>query len=259
MPDFDRGPTVKMAKLFARVPDPPVKAHFWYDWGPIFYRGRLDKSARVLCLGSDPGPTERIGGRCLIGNAGQRVQGFLAKLGLTKSYVMLNAWAYALIPDFANQEESRLDDPEQVSWRNELYDAVCGPKLQAIVAFGVMAQKAARQWTSRPAVELVGVPHPSSRDEDKLLAAWSAAVTKLRAIVTPDTDGDATGPNYGATFAEADHAPVPRRDLPYGMPEFLGDDRWLRTQPGAPKSAVQRPSPDDRHTLIWRAPTSNDA
>ena len=61
----------------------------------MFYRGRLDGSARVLCVASDPGPTERIAGRSLVGNAGQRVQGLLAKLGLTRSYLCLNAWAYA--------------------------------------------------------------------------------------------------------------------------------------------------------------------
>ena len=78
------------------MPDPPIKDDFWFDWGPIFYRGRLDGSARVMCVASDPGPTERIAGRCLVGNAGQRVQGLLAKLGLTRSHVCLNAWAYAV-------------------------------------------------------------------------------------------------------------------------------------------------------------------
>src|SRR5215218_7976074 len=109
MSEFD--PPAQLAALFDRVPDSPVKADFWFDWGPIFYRGRLDGSARVLCLASDPGPTERIAGRALVGNAGQRVQGLLAKLGLTRSYVCLNAWAYAVHPSKAQAEQQRLDDP----------------------------------------------------------------------------------------------------------------------------------------------------
>ena len=28
---------------------------FRTEWGPIFHRGRLDGSARVLCIGQDPG------------------------------------------------------------------------------------------------------------------------------------------------------------------------------------------------------------
>jgi hypothetical protein len=91
MTEFDRGPSGSLARVFDEVPGPPVKEDFWFDWGPVFYRGRLDGSARLLCIASDPGPTERIAGRSLVGNAGQRVQGLLAKLGLTRSYLCLNA------------------------------------------------------------------------------------------------------------------------------------------------------------------------
>ncbi len=94
MTEFDPGPPREFAQMFARVPDyAPYKEHFWYDWGPVFYRGRLDGSARVLCVASDPGPTERVAMRTLVGDAGQRVQGFLAKIGLTRSYLCLNAVA----------------------------------------------------------------------------------------------------------------------------------------------------------------------
>ena len=84
MVEFDPGPPPNVAAHLDRVPS--YVAHqdlFWYDWGPIFYRGRLDRSARLLCIASDPGPTERIACRTLVGDAGQRVQGFLSKLGLT--------------------------------------------------------------------------------------------------------------------------------------------------------------------------------
>jgi len=254
MVDFDRGPSVKFANLFARVPDPPVKADFWFDWGPVFYRGRLDGTAKVLCIASDPGPTERIGGRSLIGNAGQRVQGFLAKLGITKSYVLLNAWAYALHPSRASAEQELLDDPIQLAWRNELYDEATGASLEAIVAFGGMAQRAVDLWTNRPAVELQKVPHPSSRNATTLLDAWRASITKLRGKVTPDAGGNAGGPNYGSAFTEADYAPIPRLDLPFGCPAFLGNDAWARAGSGGMNS-VSRPTPDDGHTLTWRAPT----
>ena len=197
MSEFDRGPSAQFAQLFDDVPDPPVRGDFWFDWGPVFYRGRLDGSARVLCLASDPGPTERIAGRSLVGNAGQRVQGLLAKLGLTRSYLCLNAWAYALHPSRAQAEKARLDEPTQLQWRNGLYDAATGRKLQAIIALGEMAQEAVAQWSSRPDVTLCEVPHPSSRDAKKLLDEWRATVSELRGIVTPDSDGDNTGANYG--------------------------------------------------------------
>lgn len=254
MPDFDRGPTDRFAELLAQVPDPPDTSAFWFDWGPVFYRGRLDGSARVLIVASDPGPTERIAGRSLVGNAGQRVQGFLTKLGLTRSYVCLNAWAYAVHPNRALAMKDRLDDPAQKQWRNTVYDGATDTTLQAVVAMGFMAREAVRLWTTRPQVELVEIPHPSSDDEDVLLNTWRDAVTHLRAIVTPDEDGDNTGPNYGTRFEESDYSAIPRRDLPFGAPAFLGDDAWVRAQPGAAQNSVRRPAPDDKHTLLWKAP-----
>jgi uracil-DNA glycosylase len=254
--DFDRGPAAQLAGHFGGVPDPPAKGDFWFDWGPVFYRGRLDGSARVLCVASDPGPTERIAGRTLVGNAGQRVQGLLAKLGLTTSYVCVNAWAYALHPGRASAELKRLGEPVQRQWRNTLYDHVSGPNLQAIIAFGEMAQAAVGQWDSKPKVPVHEVPHPSSRDAKKLLDEWRAAVVALREQVTPDPGGDATGPNYGTSFRESDYAAIPRGDLPFGAPAFLGDDAWVRARPAGGQNSVERSSPDDGHTLIWHAPAS---
>lgn len=256
MSEFDHGPSAQIAQLFDQVPEPSARGDFWFDWDPVFYRGRLDGSARLLCVASDPGPTERIAGRSLVGNAGQRVQGFLTKLGLTRSYLCLNAWAYALHPSKAQDEKAKLDDQAHLEWRNQLYDAATGPKLEAIVAFGDMAQAAVALWSTRPDVILCEVPHPSSRDSKKLLDEWRAAVIQLRGVVTADPGGNNGGPNYGSKFTEADYSAIPRRDLPFGAPAFLGDDSWVRAKPGGAQNSVERPSPDDGHTLIWRAPKS---
>ncbi|MFE6867158.1 hypothetical protein ACFVFS_11400 [Kitasatospora sp. NPDC057692] len=255
MAEFDRGPSDVFAELFGRVPDPPDAQAFWFDWGPVFYRGRLDGSARVLVVASDPGPTERIAGRSLVGDAGQRVQGFLGKLGLTRSYVCLNGWAYAVHPSRAEAMKDRLADAAQLQWRNEVFSSAVGPGLQAVVAMGFMAQEAVRLWDGRPQqAVLVKVPHPSSHDPVALLDGWRAAVTTLRAAVGPDEDGDNTGPNYGDAFAEADYRPIPRRDLPFGAPAFLGDDAWVRAKGTGLQNSVGRPTPDDGHTLVWKAP-----
>jgi hypothetical protein len=41
-------------------------ADFRLEWGPIFHRGRLDGSARVLVLGQDPAASEAIARRILV-------------------------------------------------------------------------------------------------------------------------------------------------------------------------------------------------
>ena len=257
MGEFDPGPPAAFAAILDRMPDfGGHRQHFWFDWGPVFYRGRLDGSARVLCIASDPGPTERIAGRTLVGDAGQRVQGFLARIGLTRSYLCLNALPYALFPSHGGSAAGILADPDILTWRNELYDAARGPSLQAIVAFGVNAQRAVDHWPGRAGIPVLEIPHPSSRNPTQLLDRWRAAVGQLRGIVTPDPDGDPKGPNYGPTFGAADYAPIPRRDLPFGVPSWLGDDAWGRNATPRHNNSVGRPNPDDHHTLIWIAPAT---
>src|SRR4051812_6642004 len=63
MIEFDPRPPPAIAQQLAAVPSYAVHRDlFWYDWGPVFYRRRLDGSARVLGIASDPGPRERIAG-----------------------------------------------------------------------------------------------------------------------------------------------------------------------------------------------------
>ncbi|MBK8975746.1 MAG: uracil-DNA glycosylase [Planctomycetes bacterium] len=254
--EFDPGPPEPFASHFGALKNLPssYRPRFWYDWGPIFYRGRLDGTARVLVIASDPGPTERIAHRTLVGDAGQRVQGFLQKLGLARSYLCVNAFPWALIPAESSHARAMLRSKRFKSWRNTFYDLCAASPLQAIVAFGNIAQDALALWPGRGTLPTFELPHPSSRDESALLGQWRAAVTALRAIVTRDADVESLPGNYTTTFRASDHAVVPRRDLPFGVPDFVGDDRWLRELVPPHRSSVSRPRPDDRHTLIWRAP-----
>lgn len=253
--EFDKGPSSSLAALFSQHPDyTPVKNFFWFNWGPVYYRGRLDKSAKVLCVASDPGPTERIPGRALIGNAGQRLQGFLAKIGITKSYVCLNGFIYSLHPSHLSDGINLLTDTAHTKWRNKVFDKVTGTKLQAIVAFGDVAKKTVALWSGKGSVPVFETYHPSYRGQESVLTAdWNRVVTALRGIVTKDPDGNVALPLYAAAFKESDYSPIPRRDLPFGTAEFLGDDQWLRATGG--DNSVSRPSGDE-FTITWKAPNT---
>lgn len=61
---------------------------------PIFHRGRLDGSAHVLIVGQDPAQHEAIVRRVLVGTTGKRAQGFLKRLGITRSYIFINTFLY---------------------------------------------------------------------------------------------------------------------------------------------------------------------
>jgi hypothetical protein len=255
--EFDPGPPKALAEHLGKLPDYTAQERklFWYDWGPIFYRGRLDGSAKLLAIASDPGPTERIACRTLVGDAGQRVQGFLVKLGLTRSYVLVNAHPYALHPGQSSKGLPLLAAPQHKAWRNKLYDAVAGAGLEAIVAFGDQAKEALRLWDSRPAVDRFEVPHPSNHDEAHLLSEWKQAIPQIRDKVTPDPEGNAARDNYGTTFRESDYAAIPRRDLPFGVPQWFGNDAWGRKAKPRHNNCVERLKADLEHKLVWQAPT----
>lgn len=256
MVDYDPGPPNAFAAHFAALPDlGSKKSLFWASWGPVFYRGRLDGTARLLCIASDPGPTERVACRTLVGDAGQRVQGFLTKLGLTRSYILVNAHAFALFPSKGPDGATLLRANGQLkTWRNGLYDLLKTPAVQAIIAFGEQAQIAVGEWPGRGSTPVFELPHPSSRDVGALARAWRDAIPQLRALVTADPDGSTAGPNYGAGIKEADYAPIPKRDLPWGLPDFIGDDAWGRRARPRHNNCVSRPGSDLKHKLMILSP-----
>lgn len=253
---FDKGPPAALARHFAAVPayDPAVRDVFWYDWGPVFYRGRLSGGAKLLGIASDPGPTERVVGRTLVGDAGQRVQGFLGKVGLTSSYVLVNAFPYAVHPSRGHDAVPLLQDPDHLAWRNRLLDLITDSHLEAIVAFGGNAQAALHLWDNAPDVPTFEIPHPSDHDAADLCNRWRAAIPGVRAAVTRDPDGDQSGPTYGDTITEADYARIPAADLPFGLPAWMGNDSWGRTATPPHNNTVNRPTTEPDHTLVWQAP-----
>jgi hypothetical protein len=65
-PGYIREP---FATLCDQAPDASIYPYsaFRTEWGPIFHRGRLDGSARVLCIGQDPAEHEAVVRRILVG------------------------------------------------------------------------------------------------------------------------------------------------------------------------------------------------
>ena len=248
MDAYDRGPRGRVARHIARAPAYPdtgdYKGVFWADWGAVFYRGRLNGTARLLGIASDPGPTEGLPfvRRSLVGDAGQRTQGFLEKLGLTQSYVLVNAFTYPTRPSRLAQGRKLFRDfPDQLLWRNQYYDLLyASGNIQGIALFGEQAKTAFRLWNTyrmdaghpdlKTEVTVVEVPHPSSgRGEwdsfaSKALArGWREGITELRKVVTSDS---------------ASARPTTPRSRPWTCPRRLRTSPGSATTPGVgPRSA----------------------
>jgi hypothetical protein len=221
---------------------PPTQ--FRTEWGPIFHRGRLDGSARVLVIGQDPAQHETVVRRILVGEAGRRVQGFLAKLGITHSYVCINAFLYSV---YGTVRASTRRNPVLVDYRNQWIAALLdGGKVEAVIALGGAAAEAWQFWKNTPdggasSIAFAALIHPTQPESSskgdkaklalatkKLLANWNAALSALApAVKHPDQQVALS--LYGDTWADGDRVAVPEADLPAGMPAWMHErDGWAK-------------------------------
>jgi hypothetical protein len=246
--------------LVAEYPDAAIYPtdSFRVEWGPVFHRGRLDGSARVLVIGQDPSTHETITRRILIGEAGQRVQGFLDKLGIDRSYVMVNTFLYSVYGQWGGDQHK--DDPGIVAYRNRWLDALLvGTDVEVVVAFGSLADGAYRDWSptqSSRAGELAyqHVTHPTQPISSSggnatreatattaMLEGWNAALMELRrGLHHPDTGGAFVA--YGEALAPGNVVEIPERDLPPGLPSWMRSIESWATRTG--------PTTDEKRATI---------
>jgi 5-methylthioadenosine/S-adenosylhomocysteine deaminase len=216
-------------------------ADFRVEWGPIFHRGRLDGSPCILLIGQDPSHNENIVRRILVGEAGRRIQGFLAKLGIDRSYVMINTFLYSVYGTGGNRHRR---DARIASYRNRWLDALLeGSKVEAVVALGTLADTAWSLWrktgTSKKFTGFyIRIVHPTQPESAAkgnqakaaalikvMLENWNAALTQLSsAIQHPDRQLGLVA--YGDGFKPSELADIPEFDMPAGVPQ------WMRTQDG---------------------------
>lgn len=223
---------------------------FRVEWGPIFHRGRLDGSARVLIIGQDPAQHETIVRRCLVGEAGRRVQGLLAKLGITESYVFINTYLYSV---YGSVKAATRKSPLLVGYRNQWIDGIMdGSKVEAVITLGTAAAEAWELWKATPKgqasnVADAAVIHPtqpeSSSNNDKtkkalatkkMLANWNIALQALSPVIAhPDVAIPLK--LYGETWADGDRVAVPEGDFPAGLPAWMHEqDGWATRKGGNP-------------------------
>jgi hypothetical protein len=234
-------------------------AGFRLEWGPVFHRGRLDGTARVLVIGQDPAQHETIARRILVGEAGHRLQGFLFKLGIDRSYVMVNTFLYSVFGTASkNAELTRI-----ATYRHKWLDAIFAHEpIEAVVALGGLADKAWQKWAATPAGQAVSpaykhITHPTAPESAagrkqgdhaqliaKMLANWNEGLQALApAIAHPDKKRPLV--LYGTAFADGEKKPIPMDDLPAGSPEWMAtNDGWAdRDGKGRRKTVITVTAP----------------
>ncbi len=255
---FDPGPAAEpFLTLVDEAPGEetyPADA-FRVEWGPIFHRGRLDGSARVLVIGQDPAASETIVRRILVGEAGHRVQGLLAKLGIDRSYAMVNTFLYSVRGQQGGEDHDR--DMAIAAYRGRWLQALLAPgRIEAAIALGHLADGAWRDFVrtgvvaSAATLPYAHVTHPTQPESSTahvaraeqpakhaaaikaMLANWNAALTQLHPHVAhPDTARPLVP--YGDALTDAERVEIPAQDMPAGLPAWMrSTDPWAKRTTG---------------------------
>lgn len=244
---FDPGYVVEpFLALCANYPEANVYPpdQFRLEWGPIFHRGRLEGSARVLVIGQDPAQHETVVRRILVGEAGRRVQGFLAKLGISSSYVFINTYVYSV---YGSVKASTRKDPNLIDYRNRWLNALLvGRHVEVVVTLGQAADEAWQFWNATTGAQSVNVayaavthptqPESSSKGDKttlatatkKLLQNWNVALQALSPHVQ-HVDVPTPLVLYGEGWSDDDRVAIPEFDVPAGLPAWMHEqDGWAR-------------------------------
>lgn len=124
-PKYDRGPNCNWERVSKAAPLAYYRTHpsgsFKTSFNAVFYRGRLDGSARILIIGQDPSTDESVASRAFVGTVGQRLQHFLSKIGITKSYLIVNTFIYGNTESATNLRTYSAEAPI-ATFRNKVLD-----------------------------------------------------------------------------------------------------------------------------------------
>jgi uracil-DNA glycosylase len=244
------------AELFAATPNyrglgvaVVHREAFRWHFGPMFFRGRLDGTARVLVLGQEGAQDESLAHRSFTGSTGGRLQSFLRQLGLDRSYLFLNTFVYPIFGQYTMDLRPLAQDPRSpiVTHRHQLFDhAVATSDLRLVIAVGRAAKESVATWVSHHGgsadpealhqaktgdldLKMVGVLHPggagSGGSLDAIKLSFQAAMDQVRTWLTASPTWLPADPDMARDLGrpyEYAAAAIPFRDFPFGTCPRLG-------------------------------------
>ncbi len=228
--EYDPGPPPFWLQKFSSLSDAYYLNHpsgrFRTAFGGVLYRGRLDGTARVLVIGQDPSTDEAIARRAFVGSAGQRLQKFLNKVGITRSYTIMNTFAYSIKGQFDSEMRGISLEGPLKNFRDDLIDTILKINpIQAILSFGAGAKHAVENWQNSNHIKIFHLVHPTA-PESTTHPNWNGQLEDIADFLEPDDPAIIDLTPYSGKWDKTVHLPdIPRYDLPYGIP-ILARHQW---------------------------------
>jgi uracil-DNA glycosylase len=299
--EHDPGPPSNRnwARLFAETPNyrglgkaVVGREAFRWHFGPMFYRGRLgDGQVKVLIVGQEGAQDESLAHRAFAGGTGARMQHLLMHLGITRSYLFLNTFVYPIFGQYGAELRVLAQDPASPirRHRNRIFDyLVARNDLQLAIAVGTAAKESLANWIAShggnaqpgrlheadasvisPQLRVLGVLHPGGATGGAgaaIVADFKAAIARIEHWRSEDPGWLGADPD-GQPLPAADYryrsAPIPFRDLPYGVAWRVGRGGTSSNRRDG-QTAIQLFSADGAynnagHVLTYSASTAGSA
>jgi uracil-DNA glycosylase len=231
--EHDPGPTVASGwpALFAATPNyrglgQAVLHREAFRWhhGPMFFRGRLDGTAKVVLVGQEGAQDESLSHRSFTGGTGARMQQFLRHIGLDRSYLFLNSFVYPIFGQYTPDLRPLAQDPRSpiTQHRNQILDkAVVDGDVRLVVAVGRAAKESIATWVQA---------HGGNADPDHLEAATLGSLPTRVRLVGVLHPGSAAGGSTSAIKADFQRA----SNLVKAWID--ANPAWLPADPGVPRN-----------------------
>jgi uracil-DNA glycosylase len=216
----------------------------------MFFRGRLDGSAKVVLVGQEGAQDESLSHRSFTGGTGARMQHYLRHIGLDRSYLFLNSFVYPIFGQYSDALRPLAQNSSSpiTQHRNRILDkAVVDGDGRLVVAVGRAAKESIATWVrahggnadpdrlhdatlgSLPnRVRLVGVLHPGSASggsTSTIKTNFQRACNLIRGWLDADPGWLPADPgvprNLDAAY-QYRSAAIPYRDFPFGTCPRLG-------------------------------------
>jgi uracil-DNA glycosylase len=227
--EHDPGPATASgwAALFAETPNyrglgRAVLGREAFRWhhGPMFFRGRLDGSAKVVLVGQEGAQDESLSHRSFTGGTGARMQHLLRHLGLDRSYLFLNSFVYPIFGQYTDDLRPLAQDRRSpiVAHRHRILDkAIVDGDVRLVVAVGRAAKESVATWIRA---------HGGNADPERLDRATLGSLPDRLLAVGVVHPGSAAGGSTGAIKADFQRACNLVRD------RVEADAGWLPADPG---------------------------
>jgi hypothetical protein len=176
----------------------------------------------LIVLADQGSADDTFTGRALSGESGQQLQGFLRAAGLTKRYLVLRSLPVDTLDLSAAKRRAVAGNARVLAFHRELLRRLRqrNPNATALLAMGPVARHLA------PSVAPTGldVIEMAAPGEPGAAGSWQAALTRLASRTYPT---DLAAPTFTVPTGRSQ---LPRIDLPYGTPRWVGTsgDRGLR-------------------------------